>query len=211
MIIGRKWLFVLDVIGYCRIPGQWIDISDLFVGGELRRKRNRLLLGLQKREIHSLVYLRKRGDMRQRQEVTGITIKGKTPDGNFYITLNENSDGQGLFEVFLTIGKAGNSVKAAAEVIARLISYILQQEKLKSVANRIDDIAEHLVGIAYGDKSPVFNDPHVKDSFGVVLSPYDFLGKALKKYLGGEFDREWFGVKKKVGKSEKIPKSENNT
>ena len=149
--------------------------------------------------------------MRQRKEVRGITIKGDTPDGKFYITLNENNDGQGLFEVFLTIGKAGNSVKAAAEVIARLISYILQQERMKSVANRVEDIAEHLVGIAYGDKPPVFNDPHAKDSFGVVLSPYDFLGKALKKYLEGDFDREWFGVKKKVGGNGKSEKSKEIT
>ena len=59
---------------------------------------------------------RTRPDMMQ-----GITYKMKTAYGNLYVTINE--DGQGPFEVFAPMGKAGGFFSAQTEAITRMIIF----------------------------------------------------------------------------------------
>ena len=57
--------------------------------------------------------------------MTGETRSIETPLGTAYITLNYHDDLPA--EVFVTIGKAGSTERAAAEALARLLSVALQR------------------------------------------------------------------------------------
>jgi len=54
------------------------------------------------------------------KELTGKTVKVLTGCGNLYITLNK--DGNGLFEVFATLGKAGGCANCQNEALTRAIT-----------------------------------------------------------------------------------------
>ena len=97
----------------------------------------------------------------------GITYKMNTAYGNLYVTINE--DGQGPFEVFAAMGKAGGFFSAQTEAITRLISLALRS----NVA--IEEVVEQLKGIRGPDVS--FSDG------GVVFSLPDAISKILEKHI----------------------------
>ena len=105
---------------------------------------------------------RTRPDMMQ-----GITYKMKTAYGNLYVTINE--DGQGPFEVFAQLGKAGGFFSAQAEAITRLISLSLRS----NIAP--EEIVDQLKGIRGPDVS--FNES------GVIFSLPDAVAKILEKHI----------------------------
>jgi ribonucleoside-diphosphate reductase alpha chain len=97
----------------------------------------------------------------------GITYKMKTAYGNLYVTINE--DGQGPFEVFAQLGKAGGFFSAQAEAITRLISLSLRS----NIAP--EEIVDQLKGIRGPDVS--FNEG------GVIFSLPDAVAKILEKHI----------------------------
>jgi ribonucleoside-diphosphate reductase alpha chain len=97
----------------------------------------------------------------------GITYKMNTAYGHLYVTVNE--DGQGPFEVFAQMGKAGGFFSAQTEAITRLISLALRS----NIA--IEEIIDQLKGIRGPDVS--FSDG------GVVFSLPDAVAKILEKHI----------------------------
>jgi len=97
----------------------------------------------------------------------GITYKMNTAYGNLYVTVNE--DGQGPFEVFAQMGKAGGFFSAQTEAITRMISLALRS----NVA--IEEIISQLKGIRGPDVS--FSDG------GVIFSLPDAIAKILEKHI----------------------------
>jgi len=97
----------------------------------------------------------------------GITYKMNTAYGNLYVTINE--DGQGPFEVFAALGKAGGFFSAQTEAITRLISLSLRS----NVA--VEEIIAQLKGIRGPDVS--------FSSDGVVFSLPDAVAKVLEKHI----------------------------
>lgn len=104
---------------------------------------------------------------RPRPEVTkGMTIKRKTGEGNLYVTINEDEQGQ-PFELFATLGKAGGCMAAMTEAIARLASLALR------AGVDVDEVRKQLRGISC---HPAWND-------GVkVLSSPDAIAQAIELY-----------------------------
>lgn len=78
--------------------------------------------------------------------LSGTTIKIPTPQGNLYITINKN-DKDEIKEVFLSMGRSGETEKSYTEAIGRLISVYLQ-----SGGNAMK-IANTLRGIKGGNSS----------------------------------------------------------
>jgi ribonucleoside-diphosphate reductase alpha chain len=105
---------------------------------------------------------RARPDMMQ-----GITYRMETAYGKLYVTINE--DGQGPFEVFAQMGKAGGFFSAQTEAITRMISLALRS----NIA--IEEIIDQLKGIRGPDVS--FSDG------GVVFSLPDAIAKILEKHI----------------------------
>jgi ribonucleoside-diphosphate reductase alpha chain len=106
---------------------------------------------------------------RQRPQVTfGVTERVKTGEGYLYVTINE--DGNGLCEVFTTIGKAGGNAAAQSEAISRLISLALRS----GIEPR--EIVKQLKGIS--GPSPVWDGQG-----GQILSTPDAIGKVLEHYI----------------------------
>jgi ribonucleoside-diphosphate reductase alpha chain len=108
---------------------------------------------------------------RPRPEVTrGMTVKKKTADGNLYVTINEDEDGQ-PFELFATLGKAGGCEAAMTEAIARLVSLALR------AGVDVDEIRKQLRGISC----------HPTWSEGVkILSGPDAIAQAIELYERGK-------------------------
>ena len=101
----------------------------------------------------------------------GIRIKKKCDVGSVYSSIfYEENDGP--VEVFVTLGKSGGYLAAAAEVTGRLASLAL-----KYGAN-LDEISEQLVGISCGQK--------VGMGSGAVLSMFDAVGKSILEISRGE-------------------------
>jgi ribonucleoside-diphosphate reductase alpha chain len=106
---------------------------------------------------------------RERPHVTfGVTERVKTGEGYLYVTINE--DGNGLCEVFTTIGKAGGNAAAQSEAISRLISLALRA----GIEPR--EIVKQLKGIS--GPTPVWDGQG-----GQILSTPDAIGKVLERYI----------------------------
>ncbi len=102
--------------------------------------------------------------------VKGFTQKVSTGLGEMYFTVNEQ-DGR-PFEVFVTIGKSGNSITAKAEAIGRLVSLALRS------GISVFDIVSQLKGI--GGEHPIFQKK------GLLLSIPDAIAWVLEShYLKG--------------------------
>jgi len=97
----------------------------------------------------------------------GITPRIKTGCGWLYVTLNFQ-DGK-LFELFVTLGKAGGCAKCQTESVAKLIT----------VALKYGVPLEDLVKKLEGNRCPI---PLTWDS-EEVLSCSDAIGKILRRYI----------------------------
>ncbi len=102
---------------------------------------------------------------------SGIRIKKKCDVGSVYSSIfYEENDGP--VEVFVTLGKSGGYLAAAAEVTGRLASLALKY------GATLDEISEQLVGISCGQK--------VGMGSGAVLSMFDAVGKSILEISRGE-------------------------
>ncbi|MDZ4246219.1 MAG: vitamin B12-dependent ribonucleotide reductase [Dehalococcoidia bacterium] len=108
---------------------------------------------------------------RKRPKITrGVTEKVTTGCGNIYITIN--FDENGVFELFVSLGKAGGCASAQLEGTARLISLAL-----RSGINPAS-IVKNLRGIRC---------PSISWEGGhAVLSCADAIGSVLEKHYGGD-------------------------
>lgn len=77
--------------------------------------------------------------------VQGYTRQIEAPEGKVNLTLNSSDDG--LFEVFINVGKAGSDIAALSEALGRLISLVLQLDSAHSSANRTHEIIRQLRNI----------------------------------------------------------------
>jgi ribonucleoside-diphosphate reductase alpha chain len=103
---------------------------------------------------------RYRDGVKVRPEVVhGYTRSVRAPEGKVNITLN--SDGDGLLEVFLNVGKAGSDVTALAEAVGRLISLHLRIDSPLSQTQRATEIAAQLRSIG-GSSSIGFGADRVR-------------------------------------------------
>jgi ribonucleoside-diphosphate reductase alpha chain len=98
-------------------------------------------------------------------ETTGTTLKAGTGCGNLYITINR--DGEGMFELFATMGKSGGCAASQIEAIGRLTSLALR------AGIEPDSIVKQLKGIRC--PSPLLGRG------GMTYSCADAIGKALER------------------------------
>lgn len=120
----------------------------------------------------------------------GIRIKKKSDVGSVYSSIfYEENDGP--VEVFVTLGKSGGYLAAAAEVTGRLASLSLKY------GATLDEISEQLVGISCGQK--------VGMGSGAVLSMFDAVGKSILEISRGEqltiFDKPEVSVQAEINKT----------
>lgn len=101
----------------------------------------------------------------------GIRVKKKCDVGSVYTSIFYEA-GDGPVEVFVTLGKSGGYLSAAAEATGRLASLALKY------GTNLDEISEELVGISCGQKVGMGN--------GAVLSMFDAVGKSLLEISQGE-------------------------
>jgi ribonucleoside-diphosphate reductase alpha chain len=80
------------------------------------------------------------------KQLSGVTIKRRTPFGNAYITMNSDEHGN-PFEVFITIGKAGSDLQADAEGLGRMLSLQLRTTAPQNRREMLKLIVEELRGI----------------------------------------------------------------
>jgi ribonucleoside-diphosphate reductase alpha chain len=106
--------------------------------------------------------------------MSGYTRQVRAPEGTVNITMN--SDVEGLFEVFVNVGKAGSDVSALAEALGRLISRFLQIDSPLTQDQRVAEVARQLSGIG-GSSSIGFGPNRVR-------SLPDAVARALDLYLG---------------------------
>lgn len=104
----------------------------------------------------------------------GRTYKMNTPVGEAFVTINRDNRNQ-LFEVFITIGRAGMHTSADAEAIGRLISLALRRISRTDANSIARKIVGQLKGI--GGSSQI--------GFGKerVMSLADAIAKALSEEL----------------------------
>jgi len=101
------------------------------------------------------------------EDLRGCTRRVTTGCGNLFVTMNSNENG--LFEVFVTLGKAGGCAAAQVETIGRLVSLSLRS------GVGIDSIIKHLIGTSCS--APAGFGP------GKVLSCADAVAKALRWFI----------------------------
>ena len=118
--------------------------------------------------------------------ISGATEKVTTGCGNIYVTVN--SDENGLFEVFSTLGKAGGCASAQLEATCRLISLALRS------GVGIADVVRQLRGIRC---------PSIAWEEGkAVLSCADAIASVLEKHIKGDGSKpgfEDYGLAKNLG------------
>jgi ribonucleoside-diphosphate reductase alpha chain len=114
--------------------------------------------------------------------VMGYTRQVRAPEGKVNVTLNSDSDG--LFEVFINIGKAGSDVAALAEALGRLISIHLQVESPLTQNERAQEVARQLRSIG-GSTSIGFGVDRVRSLPDAVARALELHLESLANQSGG--------------------------
>jgi ribonucleoside-diphosphate reductase alpha chain len=115
--------------------------------------------------------------------VHGHTRRMEAPEGKVYVTLNK--DEEGLFEVFINVGKAGSDIAALADAVGRLISLNLRLPSTMSREARQREIITHLKGIG-GSRSIGFGPNQVRSLPDAVAQALAMdLGEAPNGHAGG--------------------------
>lgn len=107
---------------------------------------------------HTLEEIDVSGISRQMREqvLSGTTIKGNSPYGSIFVTVNEDPTGV-PYEVFVTIGKSGSDLQAMGESIGRLISISLQTQHENNRKEMLEILCEqlrHIGGARQGGFGP---------------------------------------------------------
>jgi ribonucleoside-diphosphate reductase alpha chain len=119
-------------------------------------------------------------EMRKRPDVLrGKTVKSKSGCGSCYITLNKDDEGN-LFEIKLTLGKAGSCINTMLYREAILWSYICQLGATKDDILKL--IKKHWMGISC-DNSQKLED-------GRMTSCGDVIGRAILEELQDEKEKK---------------------
>jgi len=105
------------------------------------------------------------------QILEGKTYQVKTAYGNLYITVND-TPGDGPFEVFSQLGKAGGFFHSQVEAICRLISLNLR------AGVKVEEVINQLKGIRGPD--PMWNQGKP------MLSIADAIAQTLERHLEGK-------------------------
>jgi ribonucleoside-diphosphate reductase alpha chain len=112
--------------------------------------------------------------MKPRPEVlAGKTYKVMTPVGSAYISINEDSDGN-IFEVFISLGRAGSDIMADAEAMGRLITLAFRVPTLFPSDRIAQNVVDQLAGIG-GSSSAGFGPQRVR-------SLADAVAKAIREH-----------------------------
>lgn len=106
------------------------------------------------------------------ETLTGKTVKLQTGLGNVYITVNE-LEGKPI-EVFVSLGKCGQSTMAKAEAVGRLCSLALRR------GIEVEAIIKQIKGIA--------GDHPVPRGKSLILSIPDAVGQVLEELYGKHHD-----------------------
>ncbi|MGO8951550.1 MAG: adenosylcobalamin-dependent ribonucleoside-diphosphate reductase [Ktedonobacterales bacterium] len=125
------------------------------------------------------------GGIKPRPEVmSGYTRQVRAPEGTVNITLN--SDADGLFEVFVNVGKAGSDISALAEALGRLISRFLQIDSPLTQDQRAAEVGRQLSAIG-GSTSIGFGPNRVRSlPDAVARALYLYLNSRSQSGLGDE-------------------------
>lgn len=110
------------------------------------------------------------------QVLTGKTIAVETGEGDLFVTINQDEEGN-PFELFATMGKSGGFAAAQTEAVGRLISLCLRS------GIEPNHIIKQLKGIRGG--RPIGFGPNR------ILSSPDGIAKALEIYLRPPLDLEF--------------------
>jgi ribonucleoside-diphosphate reductase alpha chain len=105
--------------------------------------------------------------------VQGYTYETKTPLGNAFVTINNDTEGN-PFELFVTIGKSGSDIAGMAEALGRSLSLILRMQSSLTPRERMRQIISHLSGIG-GGRSIGFGENRVRslpDALSKVLAQH---------------------------------------
>ncbi|MEM3063611.1 MAG: ribonucleotide-diphosphate reductase subunit alpha, partial [Nitrososphaerota archaeon] len=97
-------------------------------------------------------------------EAWGMRVRKKADVGYVYTSVFKNAQGKPV-EVFVTIGKTGGYISAAAEVTGRLASRALKY------GASLEEIASDLIGITCGTPYGVGHN--------AILSAFDAVGKSI--------------------------------
>ncbi len=118
-----------------------------------------------------------RDSVRLRPNVLGTTIKVETSHGAAFVTINWDGDvgPKEVFEIFVTVAKAGTDAAADAEAIGRLASELLREETSLLPIEKLMRIRNHLSGIG-GPRIVGFGK-------NKITSLGDGIGKAIDIYL----------------------------
>lgn len=108
----------------------------------------------------------------------GYTRQVRAPEGKVNVTVN--SDGEGPFEVFVNMGKAGSDIAALSEALGRLISLNLQLFSQVSQLERVQEIAHQLRGIG-GSGSVGFGAQQVRSLPDAVARALELHIEALQQ------------------------------
>lgn len=72
---------------------------------------------------------------------SNITYRLETPDGTAIVQIVENADApNGIENIFFAIGKAGSSVNAYCDALAKMTLYALRSHTLTEVINELSSI-----------------------------------------------------------------------
>jgi len=113
-------------------------------------------------------------DMRARPQVLdGKTYKIVTPVGSAYVSINEDPNGN-IFEVFISLGRAGSDIMADAEAMGRLISLAFRMPTPFASDRIAQNVVDQLAGIG-GSSSAGFGPQRVR-------SLADAVAKALREH-----------------------------
>jgi ribonucleoside-diphosphate reductase alpha chain len=180
----------------CNVPedytvGQIGELYELMYelgckGGTVYRDHSRDVQVLEKVEEPAVLALEWKN---RPPTLVGSTQRLVSPVGTCYVTVNYAEEEP--FEVFVTLGKAGNDGAADAEGYGRLISLILRMPSTLLPVERLGAIVAQLRGIGSG-KSTGFGS-------GRVRSLPDAIATVLAGHLYGETDS-----------SEGLPEEENH-
>lgn len=101
--------------------------------------------------------------------LSGATYKMITGCGEIFVTVNE--DEQGVFEIFLRLGKAGGCAAAQTETIGRLASLSFR------LGGSTKDVTKQMLGIACHQRQMAVGDEPE------VLSCADAIAKAIEMHI----------------------------